>query len=759
MSVPGESQLNIGLSFDGFGQLVKVQQVFAKTEQIVNGAIGTIKEYGVEFGKMAVKMAANYNTLEKIIFNAPEKIFEVSSKVVGGLHDLYVGFGKDIGRIETSLGKISPKLQQLFSPLAKHMTVPMTEFIQLMEKVQGVINMVAEKYAIYKKAVLEVRKAIFDVNDSFKQVQKTVPAALQVFQDPKRLFNPEQWTMAVFPAIDAIGQLKENSIKLLEKVADFPGIGKFGAKVESLVPVVGKFAKNIGTSMLEHINKFGDKLGSLASKGFNFLSKGLMTVIPQVWAFTTALLANPVTWIVVGVVALGAAIFLLWKNWDKVVTWFKKGFQWLKDTLAKAPNWVVGLIAVFMPFIGIPLLIIKNWGAIVNFMKGIGSAIGSFFSSLWGRIVKVFAPLSNFIGPIISSLWNKLVHLFTSVFNLAGSIISKVVMLPIRIITVIGIILISLLGKAFEKIGSMLASLWGKVVKVFQWIVGAIGVLIGFAWGKVVSVFNQVIGVVGSVLGSIWGKVVNVFNRIVGTIGAVLGSIFSRIADTIGQVIGSVWNRIVNVFTQITGFIGSVISSIFTSIAGFIGPVLASIWTQVVNVFTNIGNAIGSVFSSLWNAAISFIMNGVNFIGGIIGGILDFFNGIIDSIQSAFNAVWNGIESVFQSIGKMFENIVPSWAKGLFNWAINPGGNSPGKNAPNPNKLDQKITTNSASDKQAANQLNQSQNNRTVNTKNTKVDKIEINLTGGKNDQQTAKTVRNELVKFFGEQGAATVGG
>ncbi|HEX3045407.1 MAG TPA: hypothetical protein VHY08_11680 [Bacillota bacterium] len=685
MSVPGESLLNIGLSFNGFGQLVQVQQAFTKTGQIVNGTVEYFKQCKDEFGKMAANMAATYNSPGKIL-NGVNKAFKGADNAAGALRDLYLGFNKDLGTIEKSLGKISPKLKQLISPITRELKGPIGDFAKIMENVQDKIQVAAKQFT-------KMKKAVFDVADSFKNVQNTVPAAFQVFQDPQKLFNPDQWSMAIFPAIDAIGQLKDSSINLLKTISNIPGIDKFTAKI-----------------------------GTLGSKAFSILKGGLMSVIPTVWSFTAALLANPVTWIVVGIIALGAAIFLLWKNWDKVVAWFKKGFQWLKDTLFKAPNWVVGLIAAFLPFIGIPLLIIKNWGAIVTFFKGIGAAIGSFFSSLWGRIVKIFAPIGNFIGPIISSLWNKLVSLFTNVFNLVGSILSKVLLLPIRIVIVIGVILMSLIMKAFEKIGAMLAALWGKVVKLFNYLAGVIGSAISSAWQQVVVVFNRIVGIVGAILGPIWNKIVSVFNGIAQAIWSVLSSVFNRIAE-------------------------------------IVGPVLGNIWAQIVNVFTAIGNAIGALFGALWNNVVSFFASGISFLGEMIGGVLDFFNGVVGAIQGAFNAIWAGIESVFQSIGKMFADIVPDWAKGLFNWAINPEGNSPGKNAPNPAKLDQKtISANSPNDRQAANQLNQSQNNRTNNTKNTKVDKIEINLTGGKNDHQTAKVVRNELDNYFNQQSAATVG-
>lgn len=516
MSVPSESLLSIGLSFDGFGQLVTLQQAFNKTGQVIN-------------------------------------IFK----------NLCNSTSKDLKSLKKSLNKTFPQINDLMEPIFERMQGGLKKFSENLKNVHKGVQ-----------SFVDLGKSGIYLADSFKKVQATVPAALKVFQDPKQIFIPDQWIMAIFPAIDAIGQLKDGSLEFLKAISNIPGIDKFTAQI-----------------------------GALASKAFKYLSNGLTSVIPKIWAFTAALLANPVTWIVIGVIALGTTIFLLWKNWDKMVVGFKKGFQWLKSTLSKALDWVVGLIA----------------------------ALG------------------------------------------------KVLLLPIRIVTVIGVIIISLLSKVFEKIGAMLGSIWGKIV---------------------------------------------------------------------------------NVFALITNFIGSVIGSIFTRIAGIIGPVIGLIRDLVVNAFIGIGNTIGSLFSSLWNTAVNFIINSVNFIGSMIGGILDFFNGIIDSITSAFNSVWSGIESVFQSIGKMFGDIVPSWVKGVFNWAINPDGNSAGKNSPKPAALEPKVITKSTTgDRQAANQLNQSQNNQTRNTKNTKVDKIEINLTGGKSDQQTAKIVRDELAVLFNEQNTAALGG
>jgi TP901 family phage tail tape measure protein len=89
------------------------------------------------------------------------------------------------------------------------------------------------------------------------------------------------------------------------------------------------------------------KAGFLLAKG------ALSPLIASVWSFTAALLANPVTWIVIGIVALIAALVLLWNKCE----WFR--------------NAVTGAI----DFIGEKVGAI--FGVVQNVFGAIGSVIGS----------------------------------------------------------------------------------------------------------------------------------------------------------------------------------------------------------------------------------------------------------------------------------------------------------------------------------------------------------------------------------------------
>lgn len=133
-----------------------------------------------------------------------------------------------------------------------------------------------------------------------------------------------------------------------------------------------------------------------------------------------ALLANPITGTIAGIIALGVAIWGVVKHWDVITEkttqffgWFKgkleatpdwlqlliapitlipeywteikigigKFFGWFKTTLDKTPSWILAFTA--------PLLLIpKHWGAIKSATTNAVSAIGSGFAWLGNKTVE-----------------------------------------------------------------------------------------------------------------------------------------------------------------------------------------------------------------------------------------------------------------------------------------------------------------------------------------------------------------------------------
>lgn len=162
--------------------------------------------------------------------------------------------------------------------------------------------------------------------------------------------------------------------------------------------------KNSSKNVIPTIKNLGLSVVSFGKKAFKTAVTKMPLLVASVWSFTTALLANPITWVVVGIVALISVIVLLYLNLDKIssflkTTWNKAvqkvidGWNFLKNILMETPNWLLGIIACFNPFIGIPLLLIKNWDSLKN-----------TFSSLWISIKDGFNNfMINFIPNLLAS--------------------------------------------------------------------------------------------------------------------------------------------------------------------------------------------------------------------------------------------------------------------------------------------------------------------------------------------------------------------
>ncbi|MCL6612634.1 MAG: phage tail tape measure protein [Peptococcaceae bacterium] len=67
-------------------------------------------------------------------------------------------------------------------------------------------------------------------------------------------------------------------------------------------------------------------------------------LIAAVWSFTAALLANPITWVILAIIALGAAIYILWRNWDVVIAAIGRAWDWLKTAIPQTISEIIQAI-------------------------------------------------------------------------------------------------------------------------------------------------------------------------------------------------------------------------------------------------------------------------------------------------------------------------------------------------------------------------------------------------------------------------------
>lgn len=155
------------------------------------------------------------------------------------------------------------------------------------------------------------------------------------------------------------------------------------------------------------------------------------------WAWTAALLANPTTWIVLGVAALIAGIVLLatkttffqdaWKAmtkfavdaWNSVVAGVQAFGTWISQ------NWKTILSWILFPMLNVIQLIINNWGTITKFFSNLWGNVLNFFKTVWNNmvagamsavngVVSFFATLPGKVMSFLAQLPGKITGLFAS---------------------------------------------------------------------------------------------------------------------------------------------------------------------------------------------------------------------------------------------------------------------------------------------------------------------------------------------------------
>lgn len=188
---------------------------------------------------------------------------------------------------------------------------------------------------------------------------------------------------SVGPAINAVG----------------PAMAGFGGLVQS---GAGKAAASFATSTAQMIGRAAVWSASMLASAIAAAAGWIASMIGMAAAavVSAAAMILPFLPVILIIGAIGAAVYLLWRNWDTV--W---GF--IKDVAAAAGRFILDaldtLVQAFLNFT--PLgRIIKHWDDIVGFVTGLPGRIAGAASGMWDGIKDAFRGALNWI----IRAWNNL---------------------------------------------------------------------------------------------------------------------------------------------------------------------------------------------------------------------------------------------------------------------------------------------------------------------------------------------------------------
>ena len=329
----------------------------------------------------------------------------------------------------------------------------------------------------------------------------------------------------IIPLLSSFGEKISNLIKW------FAGLDE-GTK-RTIITILG-IAAAVGPVLIilgKVVGAIGTMIGTFSKLKTAW---GAVTTVSNL--FNASLLANPITWVIAGIMALIAAIILLWQNWDTVSQWLSDSWEWLKETATA----VFQAIADFFTNI---------WESIKETAITVWTAITEFFSNTWNGIKETVSTVFQAIADFFTGIWEGIKEKAITVWTAITEFLSN---------TWNGIK--ETVSTVFQAIADFFTNIWENIKQIFNKALEAIKNTINNVWNGVKNVTSTV-----------WNGIASVITGIVDGIKNAIGTAFNWIKDTITDVWNGVKDTTKSIWDSMVTIIKASVNGIISIINGLIG--------------------------------------------------------------------------------------------------------------------------------------------------------------------------------------------
>lgn len=496
---------------------------------------------------------------------------------------------------------------------------------------------------------------------------------------------------------DGMEGVKGSSDKMGKAINDTASVGltqfnrswdqAVGTLVSGVIPVL--------TQVMGFLNSNPALLKAVAV-AVGILGLAFVVLTVATWAMNTALLANPITWIVIGIVAavalLIAAVVAIVRNWDSIVGWitgvFGAVWGWLQGVIDGFVGWWNGLWG------GFAAGATAAWGGLMSFLDGVGawwSGLWSGFAGMltdgWNAVIAFLVALPGQFVAWLASLGAAIVAGLTALPGLLydglvngiayglAALYAFFVLLPIQISTWIAGAATWLVQSGIALLQGMAAGIVNGWQVVSAWFVALPGRIVAFVvsfvtllavWG-----LNLLRGLQNGINNG-WTAVVSFFSalpgRIVNFVVSFTSLLVSRglallrgLASGITTGASAVWSFMSGLPGRIVGYaaaFGSLLvsrgTSLLRGLASGISSGASAVWSFMSGLPGQITSRIAGFGSLLLSAGGDLMRGLLSGIRGGLGSILGAIGGMAGDIMGKFKSIL-GIASpskVFRSYGR-----------------------------------------------------------------------------------------------------------
>lgn len=377
-------------------------------------------------------------------------------------------------------------------------------------------------------------------------------------------------------------------------------------------------ALRVGIEVLQDITKWIDKNGDNLARFFAVAGVTITTLfLPALVKMSAAILASPITWIMV---AIGGLILVL----DDLFTYMRGGETALS-----------GFWSIFGTGEEIAQTLGDLWQWLKDTFEGLMPsifAVGSAFAAFKIGVV-VFEALNKAILAVKTALTALAAHPIIAVLVLVIALIGQLIAAFIEG----GGTAAGMIAVIESKIGGFLDKL-GPVGDAIRWLL------------KLTAEFFEYIS-------NLWDESANIFDFV--------GNLFKDFAQSISGLLKNLGSLIIDAISNLPVLIKDIVGATGGFIADFVGKIidglvdnLAYFGRRLAMTFENIYNDISEVFSDLWDSITSYISNLIDDFSQFVDDVIAYFAAIPDRVTAYFSELYDDALNILEDVGEFISGVV-----------------------------------------------------------------------------------------------------
>lgn len=350
-------------------------------------------------------------------------------------------------------------------------------------------------------------------------------------------------------------------------------------------------------------------------------------------AFNAALIANPITWVVVAVAALVAALVYLYKTNDTVRNAIDGAWKAIKDGIGAVVGWLADT--------AVPGIV------------GAWNGVKDFFIGLWGGIVGAFNTAKDTISAVASSI----ATVFSTVFNVILTVVKVVIAVYATVYLVAFKVWWAVVSALFQAGAAALSVVWDRI----QSVAGAVaGWFMTYVWPLFVNFWNNLVAgfnVLKAGVELVWQG-----------IQAATGAVADWFMAYVWPLFVNFWNNLVAGFNGLKAAVGlawqgirAAAQAVSNWFSGTLVPALKAVWDAIRVVFSY---AVNWIKTNAIDPLISKISKLPDVFEKVKDGIGRTWDGIKDKVREPVQWVVNtvirdGIAAAWNQVAEKLS--LPRW--------------------------------------------------------------------------------------------------